>query len=132
MAPRPAVAILMGSDSDLPVMAECVRVLESYGIAYDIRDAIRPVVDAGSFLEVHEEFAGNIVVGFARLAGRSVDVFSAAPEAAQSAAGAATAKDAGAPQQGVDYSGTNVQEVGVDEPDVVKTDGDLVLRLRDD
>jgi phosphoribosylaminoimidazole carboxylase PurE protein len=27
----------MGSDSDLPVMAECVRVLESYGIAYDVR-----------------------------------------------------------------------------------------------
>ena len=27
----------MGSDSDLPVMAECARVLEGYGIAYDIR-----------------------------------------------------------------------------------------------
>ncbi|MEO5577308.1 MAG: beta-propeller domain-containing protein [Gaiellaceae bacterium] len=30
---------------------------------------------------------------------------------------------AAAPQQGVDYSGTNVQEEGVDEPDLVKTDG---------
>ncbi len=29
-------------------------------------------------------------------------------------------------------TGTNVQEIGVDEPDVVKTDGDVVLRLRDD
>ena len=37
MPKRPVVAILMGSDSDLPVMAECVRVLESYDIAYDIR-----------------------------------------------------------------------------------------------
>ena len=37
MAARPAVAILMGSDSDLPVMAECVKVLESYGIVYDVR-----------------------------------------------------------------------------------------------
>jgi len=27
------------------------------------------------------------------------------------------------PQQGVDYSGTNVQEAGVDEPDMVKTNG---------
>lgn len=27
----------MGSDSDLPVMAECARVLEGYGVAYDIR-----------------------------------------------------------------------------------------------
>src|SRR5438552_15978613 len=33
------------------------------------------------------------------------------------------APNAGAPQQGVDYSGTNVQEAGVDEPDVVKTNG---------
>jgi phosphoribosylaminoimidazole carboxylase PurE protein len=27
----------MGSDSDLPVMAECVKVLEGYGVSYDIR-----------------------------------------------------------------------------------------------
>jgi propionyl-CoA carboxylase beta subunit len=46
---------------------------------YDIRDAIRPVVDVGSFLEVHEEFAGNIVVGFARLAGRTVGVVANQP-----------------------------------------------------
>jgi propionyl-CoA carboxylase beta chain len=46
---------------------------------YDIRDAIRPVMDAGSFLEVHEEFAGNIVVGFARLGGRSVGVVANQP-----------------------------------------------------
>ncbi len=37
---------------------------------YDIRDVITGVVDTGSFLEVHEEFAQNIVVGFARLGGR--------------------------------------------------------------
>ena len=29
-------------------------------------------------------------------------------------------------------TGTNVQEIGVDEPDLVKTNGDLLLRLRDD
>jgi uncharacterized secreted protein with C-terminal beta-propeller domain len=39
----------------------------------------------------------------------------AAPSAAQA--------DEAAPQQGVDYSGTNVQEAGVDEPDLVKTNG---------
>jgi phosphoribosylcarboxyaminoimidazole (NCAIR) mutase len=37
LAAKPIVAILMGSDSDLSVMAECARVLEGYGIAYDIR-----------------------------------------------------------------------------------------------
>ena len=34
-----------------------------------------------------------------------------------------------APQQGVDYSGTNVQEEGVDEPDLVKTDGHTVFAV---
>jgi len=34
---RPRVAILMGSDSDLPVMAECARVLASYGVGYELR-----------------------------------------------------------------------------------------------
>jgi len=33
----PFVSILMGSDSDLSVMAGCARVLEEYGIAYDVR-----------------------------------------------------------------------------------------------
>src|ERR1700730_12899403 len=43
--------------------------------------------------------------------------------AAASVAGASAASSSPSPQQGVDYSGTNVQEVGVDEPDIVKTDG---------
>ncbi len=37
----------------------------------------------------------------------------------------------GGPQPGVDYSDTNVQEVGVDEPDLVKTDGDRIVALAD-
>ena len=39
---------------------------------YDIKDAIHAVVDDGYFFEVHEHFALNIVVGFARLDGRPV------------------------------------------------------------
>jgi uncharacterized secreted protein with C-terminal beta-propeller domain len=34
-----------------------------------------------------------------------------------------------APQPGVDFSGTNVQEIGVDEPDIVKTDGNRIVAL---
>ncbi len=34
-----------------------------------------------------------------------------------------------APQQGVDYSGTNVQEAGVDEPDLVKTNGTTLFAV---
>jgi phosphoribosylamine---glycine ligase len=33
---RPRVGILMGSDSDLPVMAECARLLERHGVAYEV------------------------------------------------------------------------------------------------
>lgn len=36
---------------------------------------------------------------------------------------------AAAPTQGVDYSGTNVQEEGVDEPDLVKTDGETLYSV---
>ena len=46
---------------------------------YEIRDVIGKVVDTGSFLEVHEEFAQNIVVGFARLGGRPVGVIANQP-----------------------------------------------------
>jgi propionyl-CoA carboxylase beta chain len=41
---------------------------------YDIRDAVRAIVDHGTFLDVHERYAPNIVVGFARLDGRSVGI----------------------------------------------------------
>ncbi len=39
---------------------------------YDIKEIVRLVVDDGEFLEVHEHFAPNIVVGFGRLGGQSV------------------------------------------------------------
>lgn len=38
---------------------------------YDMRDVITQVIDTDSFFEVHKDFAENIVVGFARLAGRA-------------------------------------------------------------
>jgi len=39
---------------------------------YDIKDVVHAVVDDGYFFEVHEHYAKNIVVGFARLNGRPV------------------------------------------------------------
>ena len=41
---------------------------------YDMKDIVRRVVDEGDFFEVHEHFAPNLIVGFARLNGRSVGV----------------------------------------------------------
>ncbi|MGE5207184.1 MAG: acyl-CoA carboxylase subunit beta, partial [Chlamydiota bacterium] len=46
---------------------------------YDIKDAITAVVDDGYFFEVHEHYARNIVVGFARLNGRSVGIVANQP-----------------------------------------------------
>ncbi|MBT1685527.1 acyl-CoA carboxylase subunit beta [Dawidia soli] len=41
---------------------------------YDMREVIAGVVDDGTFFEVHKNFAENIVVGFARIAGRSIGI----------------------------------------------------------
>ncbi len=41
---------------------------------YDMREVIAGIVDAESFFEVHKNFAENIVVGFARIAGRSIGI----------------------------------------------------------
>ena len=46
---------------------------------YDIREVISGVTDTDSFLEVHKHFADNIVVGFARLAGRSIGIVANQP-----------------------------------------------------
>ena len=46
---------------------------------YDMKKAIQAVMDGGEFLEVHEEFARNLVVGFARLGGHSVGVVANQP-----------------------------------------------------
>lgn len=46
---------------------------------YDIKDVINKVVDDGIFFEVHEEYAANIVVGFARLGGHSVGIVANQP-----------------------------------------------------
>ncbi|MBD3162634.1 MAG: methylmalonyl-CoA carboxyltransferase [Candidatus Eisenbacteria bacterium] len=47
---------------------------------YDVIRVIERVVDAGSFLEVHEHFARNIVVGFARLDGRTIGIVANQPK----------------------------------------------------
>ncbi|MBR9830855.1 acyl-CoA carboxylase subunit beta [Acidiluteibacter ferrifornacis] len=46
---------------------------------YDIREVINGVIDADSFHEVHKDFAENIVVGFGRLAGKSIGIVANQP-----------------------------------------------------
>jgi propionyl-CoA carboxylase beta chain len=59
-----ALDTLVPSESNLP---------------YDIKDVIRSVADDNYFFEVHEHYAKNIVIGFARLNGRSVGVVANQP-----------------------------------------------------
>jgi propionyl-CoA carboxylase beta subunit len=46
---------------------------------YDMKDLIRRILDGGKFLEVHEHFAKNLVVGFGRLGGRVAGVVANQP-----------------------------------------------------
>lgn len=46
---------------------------------YDIREVIEGIIDGGTFCEVHKNFAENIVVGFARLGGRSIGIVANQP-----------------------------------------------------
>lgn len=52
---------------------------ESTNQPYDIKDVITGICDGDSFFEVHKDYAGNIVVGFARLAGRSIGIVANQP-----------------------------------------------------
>ena len=47
--------------------------------AYDIRDVINEVIDDRSFMEIHKNFALNIVVGFGRLEGRNIGIVANQP-----------------------------------------------------
>ncbi|CAJ1009917.1 putative Carboxyl transferase domain containing protein [Leishmania naiffi] len=49
--------------------------------AYDMRDAILPVIDQDSFFEIQPQFAKNIICGFARIEGRSVCIIANQPKA---------------------------------------------------
>jgi propionyl-CoA carboxylase beta chain len=46
---------------------------------YDVREVIYRVVDSADFMEVHADYAQNVVVGFARLGGRTVGIVANQP-----------------------------------------------------
>ena len=52
---------------------------ESANQPYDIREVVNGIIDEDSFFEIHKNFAPNIVVGFARLAGRSIGIIANQP-----------------------------------------------------
>jgi len=46
---------------------------------YDMHDVIKGIIDEDSFYEIHKDYAENILVGFARLGGRSIGVVANQP-----------------------------------------------------
>jgi propionyl-CoA carboxylase beta chain len=73
----PAIVATDPIDRVEPKLNEIVP--EASNQPYDIREVINHVVDDGYFFEVHELFAPNIVVGFARLGGRAVGIVANQP-----------------------------------------------------
>ena len=61
---RPSLSAIMPENANQP---------------YDVRSIVQELVDVESFLEVHKDYAENIVVGFARLAGRSIGLVANQP-----------------------------------------------------
>lgn len=52
---------------------------ESSTVPYDMNEVIKGVIDEDSFFEIHKNFAENIIVGFARIAGRSIGIVANQP-----------------------------------------------------
>ena len=46
---------------------------------YDMHHVISGIIDEGSFFEIHKDFAENMIVGFARIAGRSIGIVANQP-----------------------------------------------------
>ena len=46
---------------------------------YDVKEVISLIVDDGEFYEIHENYAANIVIGFARLGGHSIGIVANQP-----------------------------------------------------
>jgi propionyl-CoA/long-chain acyl-CoA carboxylase carboxyl transferase subunit len=65
---------LTDSDRELDTL-----IPDSAKVPYDIHEVITRVLDEGAFLEVHQLFATNIVVGFGRVEGRSVGIVANQP-----------------------------------------------------
>ncbi|MCL4129232.1 UNVERIFIED_CONTAM: hypothetical protein GTU68_064112 [Idotea baltica] len=73
--------IRFSADSSIPATNDKLNsiVPENPNQPYDIKEVIEGVCDPSSFFEVHKNFGENIVVGFARLDGRSIGIVANQP-----------------------------------------------------
>jgi len=68
-----------GDDPQRPAAELDAIIPDSPNQSYDMKDVIRAIVDNGEFFEPHQFFAPNILVGLARLDGRSVGIIANQP-----------------------------------------------------
>ena len=101
-----AVAVALGGTSASPAPGAAKPRLTSFG-------------SCGALLGYAKAQARKLVGPYGLGAGAGPAVAAPVAESAR----------ASGPQQGVDFSGTNVQEEGVDEPDLVKTDGKTLFAV---
>jgi acetyl-CoA carboxylase carboxyltransferase component len=88
---RYLVSLLPSNNHDLPPVCEtgdpsdrrCPRLIDlvpaNPKVPYDMREVISEIADHGEFMEVHEQWATNIVCALARLGGRTVGVLASQP-----------------------------------------------------
>ena len=76
----PVAAAMGEKDSPDRLTPELATIIpEDEHAGYDVREVITSVADANSFLEIHADYAKNVVIGFARLAGRSIGIMASQP-----------------------------------------------------
>ncbi len=64
-------------DEFRPKLNDCIPEVASH--PYDIKEVISELADEGKFLEIQEDYAENMVIGFARIAGRSIGIVANQP-----------------------------------------------------
>ena len=68
------------SSSDNEIRNELKKIIpENQNQPYDMHEVIEGIIDEDTFLEVHKDYAENIIVGFARLAGKSIGIVANQP-----------------------------------------------------
>jgi len=68
------------ADQDPPDESLAELIPDNPNQAYDMTEIIRRIVDGGEFFQVHEAYARNVVVGYARMDGRTVGIVANQPE----------------------------------------------------
>lgn len=74
---KPPSGVYTPADENRPILNSIIPKQPNH--PYDMREVIAEVIDYGSFFEIHKEYADNIVVGFGRLAGKSIGIVANQP-----------------------------------------------------